>query len=189
MPSQSIGRTPFIKRGSLSDQNTSNGKVEVWAGGEGDRNAALDVVHSEQQYAGFCVVSNGVTDEVLAVRLRELLKLTKKSQRDLSRFTGVPYRSVQTYLSGETRIPATFLLAVCTCLDVEPDFLVKGDFKPRKIDLYDAVYKALSEEGLLGIDVTLEDHSRRVRISGEMTFMIGEYYDQFRKKSLFKGKR
>lgn len=131
-------------------------------------------------------MSSELGDIALAELFRELLKLVGKSQRDLSRDIGVPYRSVQKYLSGETRIPASFLIAVCRCLDVEVDFLINGDFRPRQTTLYDAVIRALDDASLLPSRNDLSNAPKRAELAGLITATIRENYDRYRREDISK---
>ena len=134
-------------------------------------------------------MSTEITDALLAERIRDVLKLAGKSQRDVSRELEIPYRSVQTYLAGETRIPATFLLALCQNIGLEPDYLVSGDFRPRRADLYDAVIRALDDMGLLPPRDELDNSGQRAEVAGHITATIREAYDRYRRESTFKGRK
>ena len=129
-------------------------------------------------------MSNEITDAALAEKIRELLKLTRKSQMDVSRELGVPYRSVQKYLAGETRIPATFLIALCRSLDVEMDYLVTGDFRPRQWEMVDAVVRALDDLGVLPSRDGVEYAQGRAIVAGTATSTIRESYDRFRREAV-----
>jgi transcriptional regulator with XRE-family HTH domain len=188
LPPQLIGPTPLIEGGAVCDEYPPHGRVKVFSWGEGDWQSARDIVYNAQKYAYFCAMSNEITDAFLAERLREVLKLTGKSQRHVSRALEVPYRSVQTYLAGETRIPATFLLAICQYLELEPDYLITGDFRPRRLDLYDAVIRGLDDMDLLPDRAILANSTQRVTMAGQITATIREAYDRYRRNSLFKGR-
>lgn len=125
-----------------------------------------------------------MTDAELAEKIRELLMTSRKSQMDVSRDLGVPYRSVQKYMSGETRIPATFLIALCRSLDVELDYLVTGDFRPRQWELFDAVIRVLDDLGVLAPRNNTENATGRAVIAGTATATIRESYDRFRREAL-----
>lgn len=148
--------------------------------------SARDFVHDALKCADLRVMSSNLSDAFLAEQIRALLKQVRKSQRDVSRELGVPYRSVQTYLAGETRIPATFLLDLCRWLDVEPEYLTTGEFRLRRSDLYDAVIRGLDGAGLLPDRQKLEESGARVELAHQVTATVVEAYDRYRRETLFK---
>lgn len=81
----------------------------------------------------------------LLVALKSAIKARRVSMRDLSDRLSIPYRSLQNYLSGESRIPADVLLRICAEIGLEADHLLKGSFEISHGDLYDAVYQVFKD--------------------------------------------
>jgi transcriptional regulator with XRE-family HTH domain len=135
-------------------------------------------------------MSNEMSDKILAARLREVIERAGMTHKDVSRSLEMPYRTVQNYLAGENKIPATFMLAVCKLLGVESDYLVSLDFRPRFLDLHDAVIRALDEENLLPTKNTNDSAvlNQRAQLTSKISTMIWESYDRFRRNSLWKEK-
>ncbi|WP_129221561.1 helix-turn-helix domain-containing protein [Lichenibacterium ramalinae] len=128
-----------------------------------------------------------LSDEEMLARLRDALKRKSVSLRHLSQALGVPYRSVQNYLGGETRMPASFLINVCGYVGLEPSFLYNGDFRPHYHDLKDAVAKACQvldiprQEDAQLVDGILRSGETPQRVFVDRaTELISENYDRFR---------
>lgn len=140
-------------------------------------------------------------DENLAEDVRNLLKRRKVSIRAAAAEIGIPYRSMQNYLSGESRMPATVLISI---LDVyaggDLRFLRNGDHLLRHGDLFDAVIAVLGG-GLLSKYVSApadakaflefeEDPEFRHRCIGaasEIAVRISEEYSNFWEKRRYSG--
>ena len=88
-------------------------------------------------------------DAELAKRLRDVLILRRRSQRDVSRELNIPYRTLQNYLSGDVKIPAVVMMRICHLLGVESDYLIYQDFKLPRPDVHDAIVRALDNTGLI----------------------------------------
>ena len=144
----------------------------------------------------WCIVGNNapkqahvkvISDEEMLARLRDAFKRKRVSLRSLSQALGVPYRSVQNYMGGETRMPASFLLNVCGYIGLESGFLYHGDFRPHYHDLKDAVAKACKildvppyeEPKLVGGSYRTGETPQRVFID-RATELISENYDRYR---------
>lgn len=141
-------------------------------------------------------MSSTLDDAELARRLRDVLKQKGISQRDISAGLDMPYRTVQNYLSGEIRIPATFVFRLCHLIDVEPDYLLYQDFKPNYADLGGAILEAMEECGsipgfLAGPDDSLKQVSGEAFISlgWRMAVATAQAYDAARKQRLALKKR
>lgn len=140
-------------------------------------------------------MSTLLDDATLVRALRDVIKAKKVSLRSISEHLGVPYRSVQNYVGGETRMPADFLLNVCAFIGIEPDFLVYGDFNLRENDLFDALAKALeranliepSKLGRISRSLTEDEqaaHEERLRILDLVTALTSEHYERLRQEWL-----
>lgn len=144
-------------------------------------------------------MSTLLSEEELVRSLREILKSKRVSLRDISRDLEVPYRSVQNYIGGETRMPAAFFLNLCVYIGLEPDFLATQDFRPREDDLYDAVWNALHRVEIFkklpyrisnSRDLNDGDETRiqsdQIALARKITVIIAEQYDRYRREWLDK---
>lgn len=141
-------------------------------------------------------VYNKLPDDWLVVALRDALKVRRVSMRHLSEKLSIPYRSIQNYVSGESRIPGDVLLRICAEIGLEPDYLLKGNFEISHADLYDAIHHvfgdvlALLEVGS-GSKVALrespsKDRSEVLTLAHILTVRVNEAYARYREQS-FKG--
>lgn len=124
----------------------------------------------------------------LAEALRSAIKKKRVSMKLISERLNVSYRTVQNYLSGENRISADFLLGLCHLLQIDADFFIYGDFRPRYYDLYDAVLASLRAEGLIpALDHETDQQVREqaLALASRMTAEIAAGYDRFRAASAF----
>ncbi len=123
------------------------------------------------------------TDKVIATRLRDVLKASKRSQKDVSDALQVPYKTVQGYLAGSKKIPATFVLGVCSFVGVDFEYLSKGIFQLESNAFRDAVYMTILRKGLAS-DKDLKSHTDAVVLAAELAVLIAERYDDLRKEDL-----
>lgn len=72
------------------------------------------------------------------------------SMTSLAKTTGLPYRTVQNYLSGTTRMPAAAYIQICDALGINNQFVTQGTFHLQFAHLYDALWKVLGD-GLLDL--------------------------------------
>ncbi|MGO4523977.1 helix-turn-helix domain-containing protein [Microvirga sp. 2MCAF35] len=129
-------------------------------------------------------MSSELTDEELVAALKDVLKQKGVSLRQISQDLEIPYRSVQNYLGGETRIPASIFLRICNYLGIESDYFIYKDFRPQASELFDAVYYALDRVGLLPTPNSETDHTNRKIFVASLTTAIADHYDRFRLKWL-----
>lgn len=61
-----------------------------------------------------------------AARLRAWMRVKGCDQKRLSAESGIPYRTLQNYLSGTNAMPASALAAVCRVLDISADLILFG---------------------------------------------------------------
>lgn len=135
-------------------------------------------------------------EEALVRDLKALMKHKKRSARSISQAIGVPYRSMQNYLSGESRIPAIVLIKMLDELGATVRMLRFGDDLLSHSDMFDAVYRVfgdflnqidLKEIGKrraatisrLSTPEELEAHGRRGEIASELAVRLSEAYDEF----------
>lgn len=134
-------------------------------------------------------------EEALIRDLKALMKQRKRSARSISQAINVPYRSMQNYLSGESRTPAIVLIAILDELGADLRLLRSGDNLLRHADIYDAVHRVFGDY-LSKIDLEeigqrrhtnrrtllpedLEEQVRRSRIALELAVRLSEAYDEF----------
>lgn len=84
-------------------------------------------------------------DAEIVACIKRVMETQKVSMRFLSERTRIPYRSLQNYLRGESRMPAAALLAIMETLRINSDYLVRGDFLPPHAVSYDAALALLPE--------------------------------------------
>ena len=130
--------------------------------------------------------------------------------RALSDGLSIPYRSLQNYFSGESRMPADVLLRICAEIGLEADYLLKNSFEVSHGDLYDAVHKVFKDVlpwleirsgGRLAIrKEPLQDHlesrgsdrSELLTVAYILTVRLNEAYAHYRdssfKESFIKGR-
>lgn len=77
--------------------------------------------------------------------LKGVLKKKRVSMRHLSDKLNIPYRSLQNYMSGESRMPADVLLSITKEIGLEADYLLENGFYLTHYDMYDAVISVLGE--------------------------------------------
>lgn len=125
--------------------------------------------------------------------LKAALKVRGVSMTQLSRSLHIPYRSLQNYFSGESRLPADVLLAICDYIGLETDYLTKGTFEISHPDLYDTVFKVLGDllphieinpsgKAALRAEIT----TSRAEVQGVATLLalrLNEAYAAYRKSS------
>lgn len=100
------------------------------------------------------------SDQRIAERIRMLMKHRKLSMRKLSDDTGLPYRTVQNYLTGKVALPVSFIVKCCDALTIEADILLFGGVDIDKFSLLHAI------EDIIGKDITdalFLDENRKVR--------------------------
>lgn len=141
-------------------------------------------------------------EETLIRDLKALMKRKKRSARAISQSIGVPYRSIQNYLSGESRIPAVVLIKMLDDLGATIRMLRFGDDLLSHSDLFDAVYRVFGESlneidldkiGKRGAPIIsrlstpeeLAAHRRRGEIASELAVRLSEAYDEFSRSNQF----
>lgn len=84
-------------------------------------------------------------DQLITRRIRNLLKNRKVTYREFASKCGLPYRTVQNYLSDNARIPADFVAKTCDIFGVESDFIIFGGVDIGRTAFDKAVSACLSE--------------------------------------------
>ena len=81
---------------------------------------------------------------------KRALAASGRTIRSLSDETGIPYRSLQNYFSGTSKMPAGVLLKLCQELSINSDYLAHGTFQLPHTTLRDALYRSLGEAAFHG---------------------------------------
>lgn len=121
--------------------------------------------------------------------LKLLLQNRKKSLRSVSIEVGVPYRSMQNYFSGESRIPAIVMVKILYYLGADIRYMRTRDSLLRHADIYDAICEVLGDN-LLNIDLSKpkwgefdlnnpEVHRAKIEAASELAIRLSEAYDKF----------
>jgi hypothetical protein len=121
--------------------------------------------------------------------LKKLLAARKISLRSISTELQIPYRSIQNYFSGESRIPAIVLVKILLLLGDDIQYMTSGNYLLRHHDLYDSILSVIGD-ALLDLDPQKigknttgqhrqEDHRRKQRAAAELSINISEAYDRF----------
>jgi lambda repressor-like predicted transcriptional regulator len=131
-------------------------------------------------------------DAQLVAGIKSAMKLGKVSMRALSERTGLPYRSLQNYLSGTTKMPASAYVLICENLGIDNQYVLEGNFQLRYHPLWDALFRVLGN-GLLSaqfeaIDYSepydMDSHRLRQRRADDLARKISSAYDLERKETL-----
>lgn len=89
-------------------------------------------------------------DAEIVAGFRRALDLSGRTIRSVSVSTGIPYRSLQNYLSGTSKMPAAVFLALCEDLGVNSNFIRHGFFGIQPSTVEDALWRTLGETVLHG---------------------------------------
>ncbi|MFD2183585.1 helix-turn-helix domain-containing protein [Rhodoplanes azumiensis] len=113
------------------------------------------------------------SDQRVAERIRVLMKRRDVTIRELSEKSGLPYRTVQNYLTGKVSLPIAFIVKCCDVLCIEADLLLFGGLDLDSISLKGALEDVLGEEvtSLLHID---QNRKVTVRSIGEEVHSPGD---------------
>jgi transcriptional regulator with XRE-family HTH domain len=84
-------------------------------------------------------------DQRIREGFRRVLKELDWTMKDLSANTRVPYRSLQNYLTGDTRMPASVFLELCEALRVDAHYLLEGSMDAEKWPLFDALWESFGD--------------------------------------------
>lgn len=134
-------------------------------------------------------------DRQLAESLRSILEEKRVTIRTLSRDLDIPYRSMQNYLSGKNRIPATVLISILDKLGVDLHYMRYRDHMLRHSDLYDAIWDTLGDN-LLTIELpsrnryldpqnNSDDRSKfnkKQSTATALSILISEKYDSYSRR-------
>jgi transcriptional regulator with XRE-family HTH domain len=121
--------------------------------------------------------------------LKLLLQNRKKSLRSVSAEIGVPYRSMQNYFSGESRIPALLMVKILDYLGADIRYMRTRDDILSNADIYDAICEVLGDN-IFYIDLSRpkrgefdlnksEVHRAKIETASELAIQLSEAYDKF----------
>lgn len=134
-------------------------------------------------------------DDAIIDALRALMSRQRLKMTDLAEGIGVPYRSLQNYMSKRSPMPLAVYVAVCEWIGVTPDYPIRGRFKLAHHDLQKALLGVFGEEFFNSVE--FDDHlrwtigpkremDRRRTVGNAGTFagMIESEYDQIREAGM-----
>lgn len=132
--------------------------------------------------------------------LKRLLADKKVSLRFLSHEIKIPYRSMQNYFSGESRMPAIIFIKILDYFACDIKYLRTGDNLLSHEDLYDTMFKVfgdalidimklkLGERKLTGPAYNKE-HREKMEAAYELAVKISEVYDIYTKDNILNRRR
>jgi len=127
-----------------------------------------------------------IIDTLRAIMARQKLKIT-----DMAKEIGVPYRSLQNYMTKRSPMPLSVYIAACEWIGITPDYPLRGRFKLSHHDLQRALIEVFGEEFFNSIDFDEHlrwtigprreiDRRRMVGNAGNFAQMISSEYDTIR---------
>ena len=90
-------------------------------------------------------MSRLIEDHQVIEGVRALMKKRRVTLKLLSKELEIPYRTLQNYLNGESRFPASVFISICVYLGLEPPYIISNTFEISEWDLFDAVNVALQD--------------------------------------------
>lgn len=129
--------------------------------------------------------------------LRDLIERRKIKLTRLARDTGIPYRSLQNYLSKKSPLPLTAYLKICSRIGITPDYPISDRFRIEKYPLQQAIIDVmgplldaveLDADSRLSIRPSAGEHDPQHvrRVAGFLAVMIDGRYDLLRELELSK---
>jgi hypothetical protein len=127
--------------------------------------------------------------------LRKVLRRRGVKLTDLASQIGVPYRSLQNYMAGTSRMPLDVYLRICGSIGITPDYPIAGRFRLDHHALQRAIADTLgeslkrlsvSEDSVLSIESAPSrvEAGHDQRVSGFLAAIIAGRYDTIREASL-----
>ncbi|QND52786.1 helix-turn-helix transcriptional regulator [Phyllobacterium sp. 628] len=126
-------------------------------------------------------------DQKIRDGLKNTLSRIDWTMRDLSEATDIPYRTLQNYLSGKTKMPASTLIAICDLLRIDLKFILEGEFDVAHWPLYDALWATFGDflldlkqkDDLIGLE-NMELHNKKREHADAYSKLIKRYYQDYR---------
>jgi transcriptional regulator with XRE-family HTH domain len=106
-------------------------------------------------------------------RLRAWLKIRRMTLREVATATGIPYRTVQSYVAGDTAIPMGALRRICLVSGASADWILFGQPIVDLVALGTSM-DALAQMRALGLEVSHEQGAAIL-----MKQYMREFLDQF----------
>jgi hypothetical protein len=106
-------------------------------------------------------MSRTMTDQELIDGLRALMKARKVSVKTLAAGIGIPYRTLQNYLIGETRFPASVFLSASEYLGVDQHYIITKSFELAHCSLVDAIIRVFGDS-LCQMETDIESNGVRI---------------------------
>lgn len=124
-------------------------------------------------------------DEALVAGIKRAMAESRVSMTALASATKIPYRSLQNYLSGRSKMPASVYVTICNALGIDNQYVSQGTFHLQLAPLYDAFWRVFGD-GLLELRSLpdtggLEDmarHNRKQEAAHEFAVKISTAYNE-----------
>lgn len=97
-------------------------------------------------------MSSVTEDQPVLDGIRALMKKRKITLRELASRVGIPYRTLQNYLNGNSRFPAYVFLNICETLGLGRHYVLSGSADVSYQELVDSIIQVFGDE-LLKINV------------------------------------
>ncbi|MFO1038123.1 MAG: helix-turn-helix transcriptional regulator [Geminicoccaceae bacterium] len=68
-------------------------------------------------------------DAKIIKQIQITMAVRRVTMRDLAPLVGMPYRTLQNYLQGKSRLPAAVVIKLAEALNVRPEFLLCGNLE------------------------------------------------------------
>jgi len=133
-------------------------------------------------------------DQALIDGIKRTMKEGKFSMRSLADRTGIPYRSLQNYLSGTTRMPASAYVQICNVMGVDNQYILQGNFHLQFMQLWDALWIAFGD-GLADLSYKpsttgfhdQKRHNQKQAAASAFAEKISDAYDRVLRERLEQG--
>lgn len=126
-------------------------------------------------------------DQLLVSGIKSAMAEGKVSMRGLSTRTKLPYRSLQNYLSGTSKMPASAYVAICQALGIDNQYVLQGSFELPHAQLWDALWDVfgdalvdLKQSPNTSGQQTMELHNRKQLAASEYAAKISIAYNGVR---------
>jgi len=118
--------------------------------------------------------------------IKRVMKERKRSIKSMSESTGLPYRSLQNYLSGSSRLPADVYVKILEVLDVDNQYIMEGTFHLKYWPLWDSLWASLGDSLVnteykpdTGFPDDMEFHNRKQLAAAKLLERINDNYNKF----------
>ena len=124
--------------------------------------------------------------------IKHAMESKRWTQKKLSQATDIPYRSIQNYLSGTTRMPATAYVQICDVLGIDNQYVLEGNFELHHMILWDALWDVIGD-GLLDVKLLpatfgtsgdMTDHNQKQNNASTLARKLSISYDKHRQQRL-----